>query len=242
LPTRDSGQPDPTDFDTAEALPDFDTVAGLDRVAQNQQLYLDLLFSFARKHADAGARITDHLHQKELELAADLAHTIKGMAGNLGATGIQAAAQCVETACRRDPADTEKTAGFAAELEAALARAVSDIRTLEATLAEKDATNRSDPADAPPDRMDKDALCDLIQQIRRLIQSDYNQALHVAGDMARRLRQTPEESLGTDLLDRLNDFDDTGALALLDVLHESTRVSGDASYESKDESENPSTG
>jgi hypothetical protein len=90
--------------------------------------------------------------------------------------------------------------------------------------------------------MDKDALCDLIQQIRRLIQSDYNQALHVAGDMARRLRQTPEESLGTDLLDRLNDFDDTGALALLDVLHESTRVSGDASYESKDESENPSTG
>jgi signal transduction histidine kinase/DNA-binding response OmpR family regulator/HPt (histidine-containing phosphotransfer) domain-containing protein/HAMP domain-containing protein len=76
----------------------LDTRDGLLRVAGNQGLYLKLLRQFVEQQAEAPARIADALQAEDLGIAERLAHTVRGVAGNLGAGPVQAAAAALEQA------------------------------------------------------------------------------------------------------------------------------------------------
>ena len=78
---------------------------GLNRVAGNRRLYRDLLGQFAVKQGDAAAQISAALESGDSKLAERIAHTVKGVAGNLAITEVQSAAQRVEKAIRegQDP-------------------------------------------------------------------------------------------------------------------------------------------
>jgi two-component system sensor histidine kinase/response regulator len=85
----------------ADALPEvdgLDTKDGLARVAGKRALYLKLLRSFAAQQSEVPRQIADALAAGDRVLAERLAHTLKGLAGTLGARGIQAAAAVVERA------------------------------------------------------------------------------------------------------------------------------------------------
>ena len=73
---------------------------GLKRVAGNRRLYRDLLGQFAAKQGDAAAQISAALESGDLKLAERIAHTVKGVAGNIGITEVQSAAQKLEKAIR----------------------------------------------------------------------------------------------------------------------------------------------
>jgi signal transduction histidine kinase/CheY-like chemotaxis protein len=77
---------------------------GLNRVAGNGRLYRDLLGQFAAKQANAAAEISAAVETGDLKLAERIAHTIKGIAGNLGIVGVQSIAQKLEKAFRDDGA------------------------------------------------------------------------------------------------------------------------------------------
>ena len=70
----------------------LDTQDGLRRVAGNQKLYLKLLRQFIEQQGPAVGQITAALAQGDDTLAERLAHTLKGVAGNIGAKPVQAAA------------------------------------------------------------------------------------------------------------------------------------------------------
>jgi two-component system sensor histidine kinase/response regulator len=89
----------------------LDTKDGLSRVAGNRKLYLKLLRQFAEQQRSAAEQISAALTQGDAALAERLAHTIKGVAGNLGAKAIQSAAGALEKLIRAKAA--------AAELESA---------------------------------------------------------------------------------------------------------------------------
>jgi CheY-like chemotaxis protein len=57
---------------------------GLKRVAGNRRLYRDLLGEFVAKQGNAAAEISIALERGDLKLAERIAHTVKGVAGNLG--------------------------------------------------------------------------------------------------------------------------------------------------------------
>jgi CheY-like chemotaxis protein len=81
-----------------------DTASGLKRVAGNARLYRKLLGQFAAEQCDAGLQISAALESGEQELAERIAHTVKGVAGNIGIEGVFTAAQKLERAIReRDP-------------------------------------------------------------------------------------------------------------------------------------------
>ncbi|MCW5604213.1 MAG: response regulator, partial [Burkholderiales bacterium] len=83
------------------ALPEIagiDTAAGLRRVAGNRGLYRKLLQQYAEGQRDAPARIRDALEAGDAVTAERLAHTLKGVSGNIGAAGVQQAAAAVEHA------------------------------------------------------------------------------------------------------------------------------------------------
>jgi two-component system, sensor histidine kinase and response regulator len=79
-----------------ETLPDIDIKAGLTRVGGNKKLYRDLLIKFYNDHQTIISDIQEALDKKDLELAQRLAHTVKGVSGNIGATEVQKAAEPIE--------------------------------------------------------------------------------------------------------------------------------------------------
>jgi signal transduction histidine kinase/CheY-like chemotaxis protein/HAMP domain-containing protein len=87
------------------AIEGLDTQDGLARVAGNRKLYLKLLRQFAEQQGPAVAEITAALASGDPALAERIAHTVKGVAANLGAKQVQSAASALEEIIRhRGPA------------------------------------------------------------------------------------------------------------------------------------------
>jgi two-component system sensor histidine kinase/response regulator len=93
--------PAPAPASSSDGLPEvdgLDTKDGLTRVAGNRVLYLKLLRQFAEQQAATPRQIAESLAADDRKLAERLAHTVKGVAGSLGARGIQQVAGDLEKA------------------------------------------------------------------------------------------------------------------------------------------------
>jgi len=77
-----------------------DIAGGLKRVAGNKRLYRDLLVQFAVKQGDAGAQISVAIKNHDRQLAERIAHTVKGVAGNIGLGQVFTIAEKLERAIR----------------------------------------------------------------------------------------------------------------------------------------------
>jgi HPt (histidine-containing phosphotransfer) domain-containing protein len=87
---------------TAELPPvdGLDSADGLRRVGGNHKLYMKLLREFASQQADAVEQVRAALARNDTESATRVAHTLKGVAGSLGAGPVQTAAAAVEKLLR----------------------------------------------------------------------------------------------------------------------------------------------
>jgi two-component system sensor histidine kinase/response regulator len=110
--------------DAIPAIEGLDSAGGMKRVAGNRKLYLSLLRQFAEKQADAGARVAAALARGDFAEAERIAHSVKGVAGNIGLGSVQAAAAALETAAREKKA----LKAPATKLEAEMARAIAALR------------------------------------------------------------------------------------------------------------------
>jgi two-component system, sensor histidine kinase and response regulator len=86
--------------DDLPSVAGLDTNDGLSRVAGNRTLYAKLLRQFADEQGGYPARISAALAQGDAAVAERLAHTLKGVAGNIGARAVQAAAGVLEKLIR----------------------------------------------------------------------------------------------------------------------------------------------
>jgi HPt (histidine-containing phosphotransfer) domain-containing protein len=82
------------------ALPLWDLKGALRRLGGNQPLLDRLLVDFQKEQAGIMETLTAALGARDLALAERLAHTLKGVAGNLGARRLQEAAGLVEKTLR----------------------------------------------------------------------------------------------------------------------------------------------
>jgi len=86
----------PEENELPESLPGFDLATGLERLRGNKRLYRKLLLDFGAKYTRVGAEINKALNSKDLKEAHSLIHNLKGLAGNLAATGLHAASVNLE--------------------------------------------------------------------------------------------------------------------------------------------------
>jgi two-component system sensor histidine kinase/response regulator len=86
----------PEENELPESLPGFDLADGLKRLQGNRRLYRKLLLNFAADYRGAANDIRFALDAQDFERAHGLVHNIKGMAGNLAATDLQASAANLE--------------------------------------------------------------------------------------------------------------------------------------------------
>jgi two-component system sensor histidine kinase/response regulator len=111
--------------DEIPAIEGLNTSDGLLRVGGNKKLYLKLLRQFVAQNTDAPGQIAEQLRTGDRATAERTAHTVKGVAGNLGAKAVHAAAAELEKAIRANSAPTEMNAlhqRFAEDLAALLDR------------------------------------------------------------------------------------------------------------------------
>jgi PAS domain S-box-containing protein len=118
--------PSPASLPAVEGL---DAEQGLRRVAGNQPLYVRLLRQFLEGQADAAEKIRESLERRDRDGAVHLAHTVKGVAGNLAAGPVQAAAGALEKALR-DGVAPARVEALRARLAEALERLSSALRPL----------------------------------------------------------------------------------------------------------------
>jgi HPt (histidine-containing phosphotransfer) domain-containing protein len=88
LPLPEDGLP--------QFLPGFDLADGLKRLQGNKTLYRKLLLSFAKGYRSAANEIRQALDTNDFDQAHSLVHNLKGLAGNLAAKDLQAAAVNLE--------------------------------------------------------------------------------------------------------------------------------------------------
>ena len=131
-----SPEPDQTvahEDELPETLPGFDLEAGLKRLQGNRRLYRKLLVDFGANYTETAAEIRKTLDANDFDQAHSLVHNIKGLAGNLEATELQAAAVEMEKLVKgkpeKAPSDQELKQKYA-NLENALNRALESVQTM----------------------------------------------------------------------------------------------------------------
>ncbi|MEE9536859.1 MAG: response regulator [Desulfobacterales bacterium] len=131
-PVGDKGVP--AQAELPQSLPGFDLADGLKRLQGNKTLYRKLLLNFATDYVEAANEIREALDAKDLKQAHSLIHNLKGLAGNLAATELQAAAIEIEKLVKGDqkkmPPAKQLNQKFA-KLENTLNQALESVQTLD---------------------------------------------------------------------------------------------------------------
>jgi CheY-like chemotaxis protein len=126
-------QAEPLEDDLPEYLPGFDLAAGLSRLMGNKRLYRKLLLDFGANYGTVASEIREALKIDDFEQAHSLVHNLKGLAGNLEATDLQAAAVAMEKLVKGHTAETASDAELnqkLPDLESALKQALAAVQTL----------------------------------------------------------------------------------------------------------------
>jgi HPt (histidine-containing phosphotransfer) domain-containing protein len=188
---------------------------GLNRVAGNRRLYRDLLSQFAAKQAGAATEIATALGAHDHQTAERTAHTVKGVAGNLGIINVQAAAQKLEKAIREsDPASPALLDQFAIALRVHV-KAISE--------ALRDTAPEPEP---PPAAFDAARAASAVTELRTLLEASDGDAQ----EAFQKLRDSVGAAIEKSDLDALNEsisnFEFEQALARLDQIAHLCELNG----------------
>ncbi len=177
--------------------------SGLARVGGNRQLYVKLLLKFGKGYRDAVQEIRSLTAHEDLEGATRLAHSVKGVAANLGAEALSRAAASLETVFRSGEIQLpdELLQEFASRLE----EAVGAISTLEAP--EDDA--------GPQGPVDAAAVQPLLVELARLLETDLSEALDRVEVLKGLLANTEVGEAFKRLAEHVDDFDTDQAMESL---------------------------
>jgi CheY-like chemotaxis protein len=199
-----------------ESLPGFDLKAGLERLRGNKRLYRKLLLDFGTKYAGVAAEIRETLDAKDLKQAHSLIHNLKGLAGNLAATDLQAAAIEIEKLVKGDQKKVPPVKQLnqkMAELENTLNQALESVQTLGGAAEEK----AIEPSDEELAAIPAELVQDLPQRLRDAAEMGDVTALNAIAEeiKARSDACTP---LSTRIVQLAEDFNFEGILKLADDL------------------------
>ena len=146
-------EPDAEEF--PKSLPGFDLADGLKRLQWNEKLYRKLLLDFGARYAGTADEIRQALDAKDFAQAHSLVHNLKGLAGNLAATDLQAAAVEMEKQVKgglKKGLSKQKLNQIFVELEKALQAALESVRVLGPSAPEKPAKpSAAALAEIPPE-------------------------------------------------------------------------------------------
>lgn len=189
-------------------LPGFDVDQALARMGGNPQFYRKILRKFIASEAHTIANIQERLAAGDHESAVRAAHSLKGVAGNIGATTLQTLAARLEVALRDDPGHhlEDRLNETSRELRNA-------IQTIAATL---DEALPAEPTELRPEALA--ALAPILEKLRGQIESYDSEAADTCELLVRALNGTPAHAMATQLDSALEAYNFDEARKIFDTL------------------------
>lgn len=181
---------------------------GLKRVAGNRQLYRDLLGEFAVKQGNAAAEISIALESGNLSLAERIAHTVKGVAGNLGIAETQRVAEKLVMAIRENEKVSAAQVQFASVMDA-------QVSAIEKALLDS-ASPR--PEKMPTSPFNAEVAAVAIARLRILLEAGDGDADELFLSLQDAVEGTVEKTHLEGLSASISDFDFDAALVKLDEI------------------------
>jgi len=187
----------------------IDVKLGLRRVAQDVVLYRKILNKFHQSQADAVSRIAISYQSDDLSTARREAHTLKGVAANIGAQGLSEAAAKLEQYI----VDNQQNASVFCNL---LKHVESEHAMVQNTLAAfctvpKDATAENKP-------LDIEVVYPLIQQMNALLLEDDGEAVDILDELVLLLPAGLVDAPLQKLKSSLDQYDFHGAMTHLNSI------------------------
>jgi len=196
--------------DLPEQLDGIDIQTGLKRVAGNRKLYRNLLLKFSKGQAEVVVQIRQAIAAAEMETAHRLAHTMKGVAGNVGANDLFEAAVAVDAAFT--DGNPEAAESGLPRLEEELRRVLTSIGTLLSSDADK-------PSGAPRDSVLNAAeLTPHFDRLGELLSNDDADAQEELDHLLPKVKGTEAEEGVGKLSGCIASYDFEGALEELEHL------------------------
>jgi PAS domain S-box-containing protein len=176
------------------SLPGIDVEAAMRRMNGNYDLLIKLLRDFVAENRDCVADLSRMIDEKADKDAGRLAHTIKGVAANLGATQLQMLAEVLEHAIQADNADDARTH------LAAMGKAFADLAQAVGADAVIDDDSLLDAEPRPRDAKRIRALEPKLDQLARLLNACDGEAVMLFQDieagLASQTGEKPAKRLG----------------------------------------------
>jgi len=207
-------QPSSTIDESPRELPllaGIDIQAGLANVVGNQKLYERLLRRFADEQRDFAHRQRGLLESGDSEQATRLAHTLKGVAGSLGARGLETVAGELEAACRNGQE---------------LAQCMQVLERVEAALVPSLAAIEQWPVDRESAPRPESAVVDfepLLDRLQGLLESYDAEANDVTEELQQMMAGSAQETNFRRLRKLVDDFDFDAALEIVSAIRADTR-------------------
>ena len=185
----------------------LDVELGLARTTHNPDFYAAMLRRFVQAQEHAMQHVQQAMEAKDIVTAERIAHTLKAVAGNLGATLLPERADRLEWALRNGAPEQEVGHAIDQTLEALeqLMQALKDTPGLLQTQVAVEATNLSD--------VDKQLAWDALKAIRILLAADDSEAAVLWETHAPQLRTLVSNATAIDVA--IAGFDYEEALLLL---------------------------
>jgi CheY-like chemotaxis protein len=164
----------------------LDTAVGLRRVLGRRELYLALLAKFCASQSDAAEAIRAALARGDRESAERVAHTVKGVAGTIGAQGVAELAGTLEARLRAPDAPAVDTPLQA--LDEALHALITGLATVLPANTAADAATRNMEAHAVLQTL-TELLADSDPEARELVQAEEDALRQGLGDAYEAVRK-----------------------------------------------------
>lgn len=204
-------------------LQGIDVELGLSKVAGNKELYIRLLNKFLQNNKKTIDDIGKAIAQSDYECIKQISHTIKGVSGNLGMTGLFESSSTLEKAAKDSRVDIveEHFVQFSSELHTVLS-------SIEAMAVSLDVAQNAMDIDTPKKHVwDVHQVITCIEHMSKSIDDDFAQARAELVQLKQFLAGTAHQKDLVDVEAGLNEFDEdkakNGLVALMNGLKKSVK-------------------
>ncbi|MCP4130525.1 MAG: response regulator [bacterium] len=194
-----------------DSLPGIDLKNGIRRVAGNKQLYEKLLTKFRNNNADCIDEIRSSLEDNDIKTAERIAHTLKGVGGNIGTEALARAAAEVNSAIKKGALDDIETLLESCEKE--LAIVLNSIEELE----NRQGKNKKDPAAEQKELSpaDRERVKELLHPLPELLESDISMVMDSLPELKKYLENSRVRELFARFEEAVENFDTDGARGII---------------------------
>lgn len=199
-------------------VPEISFELGLIRVNGNRRLYRELMVSFLNTKRETGNELRAGLEQGDVETAGRIAHSMKSIAGVIGAEELSLAAAALEKVI---------AAGERTRLEDLLEAFEQRLKVVIAGLEEclgREAQREVPAAELP---FNREVVRGIVEEMAGLLDRDVVRVMHLRDELHRQLEGSSLAREYGCLKQRLDVFDMDGAKESLEVLAVALEVAGE---------------